>query len=40
MNNITNLSKKKVELSSFLWGFRDFFMMRFYKIEDEVVLQD
>ena len=38
VNNITNLAKKRSELSPFLWGFRDYFRMRFYQIEDEKIL--
>ena len=37
LNNINNLGKKKNDLRSFFWGFRDFFMIKFHHIEDEKI---
>ena len=36
LNNMSNLNRKKNDLKPFLWGFRDYFMMRYSRIEDEV----
>ena len=36
---MSNLGRKKNDLKPFLWGFRDYFMMRYPRIEDEVILK-
>jgi len=37
LNNINNLGKKKNDLKSFFWGFREYFLIRFPHIEDEKI---
>jgi hypothetical protein len=40
LNNVNNLGKKKNDMRSFFWGFRDYFMVKFYQIEDEKIAID